>query len=59
MRIFRLPDIERIGSMKKLKIGAALAALLATAAPIAASAATARNIVLVPGAFTDKTSWTA
>ena len=43
--------------MKLLKIGAAFAALSAMAAPIAANAATARNIVLVPGAFTDKSSW--
>ena len=43
--------------MKMLKIGVAFAALLATAAPIAANAATAHNIVLVPGAFTDKSSW--
>jgi pimeloyl-ACP methyl ester carboxylesterase len=43
--------------MNVIKIGAAVAALLAGAAPVAASAATARNVVLVPGAFTDKHSW--
>lgn len=43
--------------MNMLKIGAALAATFAVAAPVAASAATARNVVLVPGAFTDKHSW--
>lgn len=43
--------------MKLLKIGAALSAVLALAAPVAASAATAHNIVLVPGAFTTKHSW--
>jgi pimeloyl-ACP methyl ester carboxylesterase len=44
--------------MKMMTIGAAFATLLATGvAPIAAHAATARNIVLVPGAFTDKSSW--
>jgi pimeloyl-ACP methyl ester carboxylesterase len=43
--------------MKMLTVGAALAAGLAMGAPIAASAATARNVVLVPGAFTDKSSW--
>ncbi len=34
-----------------------LGALQAIGAPIAASAATAHNVVLVPGAFTDKSSW--
>ena len=34
-----------------------LGALQVIAAPIAASAETARNVVLVPGAFTDKSSW--
>jgi pimeloyl-ACP methyl ester carboxylesterase len=43
--------------MKTLKIGGAFAALLAMGAPIAAYASTAHNIVLVPGAFTDKSSW--
>ncbi len=43
--------------MKMLPVGAALAALLAMGTPIAASAAAARNVVLVPGAFTDKSSW--
>ena len=43
--------------MKMLEIGAAFAAILAVGAPMAASAATARNVVLVPGAFTDKSSW--
>lgn len=43
--------------MKMLVLGAALASVLAMGAPIAASAATAHNIVLVPGAFTDKSSW--
>jgi len=43
--------------MKTLKIGAAFAALLAMGAPIAAHASPAHNIVLVPGAFTDKSSW--
>jgi pimeloyl-ACP methyl ester carboxylesterase len=42
--------------MKTFAIGA-LGAILAMGAPIAASAATARNVVLVPGAFTDKSSW--
>jgi len=42
--------------MKMFAISA-LAAVLAAAAPIAASAATAHNVVLVPGAFTDKSSW--
>jgi pimeloyl-ACP methyl ester carboxylesterase len=35
----------------------ALGAILAMGAPMAASAATAHNVVLVPGAFTDKSSW--
>ncbi len=43
--------------MKSLKIGAMFAAVLAMGAPIAASAATAHNVVLVPGAFTNKHSW--
>jgi len=43
--------------MKMLAVGAALATVLAIGAPIAASAATAHNVVLVPGAFTDKSSW--
>jgi pimeloyl-ACP methyl ester carboxylesterase len=43
--------------MKMLTVGAALAAALAMGAPMAASAATAHNVVLVPGAFTDKSSW--
>lgn len=43
--------------MKMLAAGAALAAVFAMGAPIAASAATAHNVVLVPGAFTDKSSW--
>ncbi len=43
--------------MKTLKIGAAFAALLAVGTPIAAYASIAHNIVLVPGAFTDKSSW--
>ena len=34
-----------------------LGVLQAIGAPIAASAATAHNVVLVPGAFTDKSSW--
>jgi pimeloyl-ACP methyl ester carboxylesterase len=34
-----------------------LGALQAIGAPIAAAAATAHNVVLVPGAFTDKSSW--
>ena len=34
-----------------------LGALQALGTPIAASAATAHNVVLVPGAFTDKSSW--
>jgi pimeloyl-ACP methyl ester carboxylesterase len=40
-----------------LTVGAALAAVFAMGAPIAASAATAKNVVLAPGAFTDKSSW--
>jgi pimeloyl-ACP methyl ester carboxylesterase len=43
--------------MKMLTAGATLAAVLAMGTPIAASAATADNVVLVPGAFTDKSSW--
>jgi pimeloyl-ACP methyl ester carboxylesterase len=43
--------------MKTFKISAAFGALLAVAAPIASYASTARNVVLVPGAFTDKSSW--
>ncbi|MEJ0094960.1 MAG: alpha/beta hydrolase [Methylocella sp.] len=43
--------------MKMLTVGAALAAVLAMGTPIVASAATAHNVVLVPGAFTDKSSW--
>ena len=43
--------------MKMLALGAALAAVFAMGAPVAASATTAHNIVLVPGAFTDKSSW--
>jgi pimeloyl-ACP methyl ester carboxylesterase len=43
--------------MKMLSLGAALATVLAMGAPVAASAATAHNIVLVPGAFADKSSW--
>jgi pimeloyl-ACP methyl ester carboxylesterase len=43
--------------MKRLTVGGALAAVLAIGTPIAASAATAHNVVLVPGAFTDKSSW--
>jgi pimeloyl-ACP methyl ester carboxylesterase len=43
--------------MKMPTVGAALAAVLAMGTPIAASAATADNVVLVPGAFTDKSSW--
>jgi pimeloyl-ACP methyl ester carboxylesterase len=43
--------------MNTLKIGAALAGLLAMGATTAAYASTAHNIVLVPGAFTDKSSW--
>ena len=34
-----------------------LGALQALGAPIAASATSAHNVVLVPGAFTDKSSW--
>jgi pimeloyl-ACP methyl ester carboxylesterase len=43
--------------MKKLFASAALATALAIGVPVAASAATAHNVVLVPGAFTDKSSW--
>ncbi len=43
--------------MKMLTVGATLAVVLAMAAPNVASAATANNVVLVPGAFTDKSSW--
>ena len=43
--------------MKLQSIAAAFAATLALGTPLAASAATARNVVLVPGAFTDKSSW--
>ncbi|WP_341315154.1 alpha/beta hydrolase [Paraburkholderia sp. IMGN_8] len=43
--------------MKTLAVSAALAAILAAGTPIAASASTAHNVVLVPGAFTDKSSW--
>lgn len=41
--------------MKMLTVGATLAAIFAMGAPIAAAAA--QNVVLVPGAFTDKSSW--
>ncbi|WP_213763228.1 alpha/beta hydrolase [Caballeronia sp. dw_19] len=43
--------------MKITAISTALVAMLAVGAPLAASAATAHNVVLVPGAFTDKSSW--
>jgi pimeloyl-ACP methyl ester carboxylesterase len=43
--------------MKSLKIGAMFAALMAVGVPITASAATAHNVVLVPGAFTNQHSW--
>jgi pimeloyl-ACP methyl ester carboxylesterase len=43
--------------MKMFTAGAVLSTVLAMGAPIAASAATAHNVVLVPGAFTDKSSW--
>jgi pimeloyl-ACP methyl ester carboxylesterase len=43
--------------MKLLAASAASGALLAMGTPIAASAATAHNVVLVPGAFTDRSSW--
>jgi pimeloyl-ACP methyl ester carboxylesterase len=43
--------------MKMLAIGAALGAIVAVGASAAAPAATAHNVVLVPGAFTDKSSW--
>ncbi|MFM0038344.1 alpha/beta hydrolase [Paraburkholderia aspalathi] len=43
--------------MKISVVSAALAAVLAVSIPIAASAATVHNVVLVPGAFTDKSSW--
>ncbi len=43
--------------MKVLTITAALAAIFAAASPIDATAATAHNIVLVHGAFANKSSW--
>ena len=49
--------------MKMHTLGGALAAVLAMGPPVAASAAsahhaaTAHSVVLVPGAFTDKSSW--
>lgn len=43
--------------MRMLSVAAALATAFTTAAPVAASAATAHNVVLVPGAFADKSSW--
>jgi len=43
--------------MNMLTVGATFAAILAMGAPVATSAATAQNVVLVPGAFTDKSSW--
>jgi pimeloyl-ACP methyl ester carboxylesterase len=43
--------------MKISVVSAALAAVLAVTTPIAASAAAVHNVVLVPGAFTDKSSW--
>ena len=42
--------------MKMIAVSA-LGAILAMGAPIAASAATAHNVVLVPGAFNEKSSW--
>jgi pimeloyl-ACP methyl ester carboxylesterase len=56
--IFRLDcDIEKDNLMKLLTVAAALAAILATAGPAEAIAATAHNVVLVHGAFADKSSW--
>ncbi len=43
--------------MKLLTVTTALAAILAMGSPIDASAATIHNVVLVHGAFTDKSSW--
>lgn len=43
--------------MKVLTAAAAVAAILATASPIAAIASTAHNVVLVHGAFANKSSW--
>jgi pimeloyl-ACP methyl ester carboxylesterase len=43
--------------MKLLAVCAAVGAILAMGEPGAATAATAHNVVLVPGAFTDKSSW--
>ncbi|MDR3510330.1 MAG: alpha/beta hydrolase [Caulobacteraceae bacterium] len=43
--------------MKLLTVTTALGAILAMGSPAAASAATARNIVLVHGAFADASSW--
>jgi pimeloyl-ACP methyl ester carboxylesterase len=43
--------------MKKIALSTVFAALVATGAPVVASAAPAHNVVLVPGAFTDKSSW--
>jgi pimeloyl-ACP methyl ester carboxylesterase len=45
---------EKDNPMKLLTIASAI---LAMGVPIVASAATAHNVVLVPGAFTDKSSW--
>lgn len=41
----------------KMLVVSAIGAILAMGAPRTASAATAHNVVLVPGAFTDKSSW--
>ena len=43
--------------MKLLNVTAAVAALLTVVSPLSAEAATARNVVLVPGAFTSAASW--
>ncbi len=43
--------------MKMRNFGAAFAALLAKSSPALARTQPARNVVLVPGAFTDKSSW--
>ena len=43
--------------MKLLTVTTALGAILAMGSPAAASAATARNVVLVHGAFADASSW--
>jgi ABC-type Fe2+-enterobactin transport system substrate-binding protein len=55
--ISRLDRYRKDDPMWMLSVAAALATVLTMTAPVAASAATAHNVVLVPGAFADKSSW--